>query len=159
MKERGFLTSGGLGTMGFGYGAALGAQAALGRETPVVMMTGDGSFHMNMNEACTAVSYNLPVVTVIFNNQVLGMVRQWQTAFYGKRYSSTDPHRQTNYVKVAEGFGLKGYHCENLEQLKATFAEALASHKPAWIECVINKDEKVLPMIPAGGTIEDMMMS
>ncbi len=159
VKERGFLTSGGLGTMGFGYGAALGAQAALGRETPVVMMTGDGSFHMNMNEACTAVSYNLPVVTVIFNNQVLGMVRQWQTAFYGKRYSSTDPHRQTNYVKVAEGFGLKGYHCENLEQFKVAFAEALASHKPAWIECVINKDEKVLPMIPAGGTIEDMMMS
>ena len=159
VKERGFLTSGGLGTMGFGYGAALGAQAALGRETPVVMMTGDGSFHMNMNEACTAVSYNLPVVTVIFNNQVLGMVRQWQTAFYGKRYSSTDPHRQTNYVKVAEGFGLKGYHCENLEQFKAAFAEALASHKPAWIECVINKDEKVLPMIPAGGTIEDRMMS
>lgn len=159
VKERGFLTSGGLGTMGFGYGAALGAQAALGRETPVVMMTGDGSFHMNMNEACTAVSYNLPVITVIFNNQVLGMVRQWQTAFYGKRYSSTDPHRQTNYVKVAEGFGLKGYHCENLEQFQAAFAEALASHKPAWIECVINKDEKVLPMIPAGGTIDDMMMS
>ena len=159
VKERGFLTSGGLGTMGFGYGAALGAQAALGRETPVVMMTGDGSFHMNMNEACTAVSYNLPVITVIFNNQVLGMVRQWQTAFYGKRYSSTDPHRQTNYVKVAEGFGLKGYHCENLEQFQTAFAEALASHKPAWIECVINKDEKVLPMIPAGGTIEDMMMS
>ena len=155
VKERGFLTSGGLGTMGFGYGAALGAQAALGRETPVVMMTGDGSFHMNMNEACTAVSYNLPVVTVIFNNQVLGMVRQWQTAFYGKRY----PHRHTDFVKLAEGFGLKGYHCENLVQFKAAFAEALASHKPAWIECVINKDEKVLPMIPAGGTIEDMMMS
>ena len=159
VKERGFLTSGGLGTMGFGYGAALGAQAALGRETPVVMMTGDGSFHMNMNEACTAVSYTRPVITVIFNTQVLGMVRQWQTAFYGKRYSSTDPHRQTNYVKVAEGFGLKGYHCENLEQFQTAFAEALASHKPAWIECVINKDEKVLPMIPAGGTIEDMMMS
>ena len=158
-KSRGFLTSGGLGTMGFGYGAAIGAQMALGRDARVVMLTGDGSFHMNMNEACTAVSYNLPVVTVIFNNQVLGMVRQWQTAFYGKRYSSTDPHRQTNYVKVAEGFGLKGYHCENLEQFKAAFAEALASHKPAWIECVINKDEKVLPMIPAGGTIEDMMMS
>ena len=158
-KSRGFITSGGLGTMGFGYGAAIGAQMGLGRSQRVVMFTGDGSFHMNLNEACTAVSYELPIITVIFNNQVLGMVRQWQTAFYGKRYSSTDPHRQTNYVKVAEGFGLKGYHCENLEQFQAAFAEALASHKPAWIECVINKDEKVLPMIPAGGTIEDMMMS
>ena len=158
-KSRGFITSGGLGTMGFGYGAAIGAQMGLGRSQRVVMFTGDGSFHMNLNEACTAVSYELPIITVIFNNQVLGMVRQWQTAFYGKRYSSTDPHRQTNYVKVAEGFGLKGYHCENLEQFQAAFAEALASHKPAWIECVINKDEKVLPMIPAGGTIDDMMMS
>ena len=158
-KSRGFITSGGLGTMGFGYGAAIGAQMGLGCSQRVVMFTGDGSFHMNLNEACTAVSYELPIITVIFNNQVLGMVRQWQTAFYGKRYSSTDPHRQTNYVKVAEGFGLKGYHCENLEQFQAAFAEALASHKPAWIECVINKDEKVLPMIPAGGTIDDMMMS
>ncbi len=159
VKDRKFLTSGGLGTMGFGYGAALGAQAALGRDQTVVMMTGDGSFHMNMNEACTAVSYDLPVITVIFNNQVLGMVRQWQTAFYGKRYSSTDPHRQTNYVKVAEGFGLKGYHCETVEEFRAAFTEALASKKPAWIECVIDKDEKVLPMIPAAGNVEDIMMS
>ncbi|MBQ8648341.1 MAG: biosynthetic-type acetolactate synthase large subunit [Oscillospiraceae bacterium] len=159
VKNRGFLTSGGLGTMGFGYGAALGAQAAVGRDTPVVMMTGDGSFHMNLNEACTAVSYDLPVITVIFNNQVLGMVRQWQTTFYGKRYSSTDPHRATDYVKLAEGFGLKGYHCETLTEFRAAFEEALASKKPAWIECRIAKDEKVLPMIPAGGTIEDMIMS
>lgn len=159
VKDRKFLTSGGLGTMGFGYGAALGAQAALGRDQTVVMMTGDGSFHMNMNEACTAVSYDLPVITIIFNNQVLGMVRQWQTAFYGKRYSSTDPHRKTDYVKVAEGFGLKGYHCETLDEFRAAFAEALASKKPAWIECVIDKDEKVLPMIPAAGNVEDIMMS
>ncbi len=159
VKDRKFLTSGGLGTMGFGYGAALGAQAALGRDQTVVMMTGDGSFHMNMNEACTAVSYDLPVITIIFNNQVLGMVRQWQTAFYGKRYSSTDPHRKTDYVKVAEGFGLKGYHCETLDEFRAAFTEALASKKPAWIECVIDKDEKVLPMIPAAGNVEDIMMS
>ena len=98
--------------MGFGYGASIGAQMALGRDQRVVMLTGDGSFHMNLNEACTAVSYDLPIITVIFNNQVLGMVRQWQTAFYGKRYSQTDPHRKTNFVKLAEGFGLKGYHCE-----------------------------------------------
>lgn len=159
VKSRGFITSGGLGTMGFGYGAALGAQAALGRDATVVMLTGDGSFHMNLNEACTAVSYDLPVITVIFNNQVLGMVRQWQTAFYGKRYSSTDPHRKTDYVQLAKGFGLKGYHCENLAQFQEAFAQALKEHKPAWIECVIDKDEKVLPMIPAGGTVEDLMMS
>ena len=158
VKERGFLTSGGLGTMGFGYGAALGAQAALGRETPVVMMTGDGSFHMNMNEACTAVSYNLPVITVIFNNQVLGMVRQWQTAFYGKRFSQTDPHRKTNFVKLAEGFGLKGYHCENLKEFQDAFADALRQKGPTWIECMINKDERVLPMIPPGGDINDIIM-
>ena len=159
VKDRAFLTSGGLGTMGFGYGAALGAQAALGRDQTVVMMTGDGSFHMNLNEACTAVSYDLPVITIIFNNQVLGMVRQWQTAFYGKRYSSTDPHRKTDYVKLAEGFGLKGYHCETVEEFRAAFAEALASKKPAWIECRIDKDEKVLPMIPAAGNVDDIMMS
>lgn len=159
VKSRSFITSGGLGTMGFGYGAAIGAQLAVGRDTPVIMLTGDGSFHMNLNEACTAVSYDLPIITVIFNNQVLGMVRQWQTIFYDRRYSSTDPHRKTDYVKLAEGFGLAGYHCEDLAQFKAALSEALASKKPAWIECMIDKDEKVLPMIPAGGTVEDLMMS
>ena len=157
-KSRGFITSGGLGTMGFGYGAAIGAQMALGRDQRVVMLTGDGSFHMNLNEACTAVSYNLPIITVIFNNQVLGMVRQWQTAFYGRRYSQTDPHRKTNFVKLAEGFGLKGYHCEDLAQFQAAFAEALKNEGPTWIECMIGKDEKVLPMIPGGGDIHDIMM-
>ena len=141
-KSRGFITSGGLGTMGFGYGAAIGAQMALGRDQRVVMLTGDGSFHMNLNEACTAVSYHLPIITVIFNNQVLGMVRQWQTSFYGK-----------------EGFGLKGYHCENLAQFQAAFAEALQNHDgPTWIECMIGKDEKVLPMIPGGGDINNIIM-
>ena len=157
-KSRGFLTSGGLGTMGFGYGAAIGAQMALGREQRVVMFTGDGSFHMNLNEACTAVSYELPIITVIFNNQVLGMVRQWQTAFYGKRFSQTDPHRKTNFVKLAEGFGLKGYHCENLAQFQEAFADALKQKGPTWIECMIDKDEKVLPMIPGGGDINDIIM-
>ncbi len=157
-KSRGFLTSGGLGTMGFGYGAAIGAQVGLGNENRVVMLTGDGSFHMNLNEACTAVSYELPLITVIFNNQVLGMVRQWQTSFYGKRYSSTDPCRKTNYVKLAEGFGLKGYHCETPAQFNAAFAEALESKTPVWIECVIAKDEKVLPMIPGGGDVTKIIM-
>ena len=154
---RQFLTSGGLGTMGFGYGAALGAQVAFPDRT-VVHITGDGSFHMNLNEACTAVSYDLPIITVIFNNQVLGMVRQWQTAFYGKRFSQTDPHRKTNFVKLAEGFGLKGYHCENLAQFQEAFADALKQKGPTWIECMIDKDEKVLPMIPGGGDINDIIM-
>ncbi|WP_367925935.1 biosynthetic-type acetolactate synthase large subunit [uncultured Ruthenibacterium sp.] len=157
VRPRSFLTSGGLGTMGFGYGAAIGAKLAVG-DRPVIHLTGDGSFHMNLNEACTAVSYELPIITVIFNNTVLGMVRQWQTAFYDKRYSSTDPHRKTNYVKLAEGFGAKGYHCESVEEFSAAFEQALKSKGPVWIECVIDKDEKVLPMIPAGGTIEDMIM-
>ena len=157
-KSRGFLTSGGLGTMGFGYGAAIGAQMALGRDARVVMLTGDGSFHMNLNEGCTAVSYELPIITVIFNNQVLGMVRQWQTAFYGKRFSQTDPHRKTDFVKLAEGFGLKGYRCTNLAEFQTAFAEALKNKGPTWIECMIDKDEKVLPMIPGGGDINDIIM-
>ena len=157
-KSRGFITSGGLGTMGFGYGAAIGAQVALGDDQRVVMFTGDGSFHMNLNEACTAVSYELPIITVIFNNSVLGMVRQWQTTFYGRRYSQTDPHRKTDFVKLAEGFGLKGYRCRNLPEFQAAFADAMKQKGPTWIECIIDKDEKVLPMIPGGGDINDIIM-
>ena len=157
-KSRGFLTSGGLGTMGFGYGAAIGAQMALGRDARVVMLTGDGSFHMNLNEACTAVSYGLPIITVIFNNQVLGMVRQWQTTFYEKRYSDTDPHRKTDFVKLAEGFGAKGYRAATPAEFKAAFADAMKQKGPSWIDCRIGKDEKVLPMIPGGGTVNDIIM-
>lgn len=157
-KSRGFLTSGGLGTMGFGYGAAIGAQMALGRDARVVMLTGDGSFHMNLNEACTAVSYDLPIITVIFNNQVLGMVRQWQTTFYEKRYSDTDPHRKTDFVKLAEGFGAKGYRAATPAEFKAAFADAMTQKGPSWIDCRIGKDEKVLPMIPGGGTVNDIIM-
>ncbi|WP_455765706.1 biosynthetic-type acetolactate synthase large subunit [Gemmiger formicilis] len=157
-KSRGFLTSGGLGTMGFGYGAAIGAQMALGKDARVVMLTGDGSFHMNLNEACTAVSYDLPIITVIFNNQVLGMVRQWQTTFYEKRYSDTDPHRKTDFVKLAEGFGAKGYRAATPAEFKAAFADAMKQKGPSWIDCRIGKDEKVLPMIPGGGTVNDIIM-
>ncbi len=159
VKPRHFLTSGGLGTMGYGYGAAIGAQIAKGKQQRVIHLTGDGSFHMNLNEAVTAVSYNLPIITVIFNNQVLGMVRQWQTLLYGKRYSSTDPQRKTNYVKLAEGFGAKGWHCETPQEFEAALKEALKNDGPSWIECVIEKDEKVLPMIPAGATIEDIILA
>ena len=157
-KSRGFLTSGGLGTMGFGYGAAIGAQMALGRNARIVMLTGDGSFHMNLNEGCTAVSYDLPIITVIFNNQVLGMVRQWQTTFYEKRYSDTDPHRKTDFVKLAEAFGAKGYRATTPAEFKAALADAMKQHGPSWIDCRIGKDEKVLPMIPGGGTIDDIIM-
>ena len=157
-KSRGFLTSGGLGTMGFGYGAAIGAQMALGRDARVVMLTGDGSFHMNLNEGCTAVSYDLPIITVIFNNQVLGMVRQWQTTFYEKRYSDTDPRRKTDFVKLAEAFGAKGYRATTPAEFKVAFTDAMKQQGPSWIDCRIGKDEKVLPMIPGGGTIEDIIM-
>ena len=157
-KSRGFLTSGGLGTMGFGYGAAIGAQMALGRDARVVMLTGDGSFHMNLNEGCTAVSYDLPIITVIFNNQVLGMVRQWQTTFYEKRYSDTDPHRKTDFVKLAEAFGAKGYRATTPAEFKVAFTDAMKQQGPSWIDCRIGKDEKVLPMIPGGGSINDIIM-
>lgn len=157
-KNRGFLTSAGLGTMGFAYGAAIGAQMALGRNQRVIMITGDGSFHMNLNEGCTAVSYHLPIVTVIFNNEVLGMVRQWQSSFYERRYSGTDPHRQTDFVKIAEGFGAKGYRAFTLAEFKKVLSEALKQDGPSWIDCRIGKDERVLPMIPGGGDIHDIIM-
>lgn len=157
-KSRGFLTSGGLGTMGFGYGAAIGAQMALGRDQRVIMLTGDGSFHMNLNEGCTAVSYHLPIITIIFNNSVLGMVRQWQTSFYEGRYSSTDPHRKTDFVKLAEGFGAKGYRATTPAEFREALADAMKQDGPSWIDCRIGKDERVLPMIPGGGDINDIIM-
>ncbi|MDV0444197.1 biosynthetic-type acetolactate synthase large subunit [Methanorbis rubei] len=153
---RSFLTSGGLGTMGFGYGAAIGAKIA-NPDRRVIHITGDGSFHMNLNEACTVVSYDLPIITVIVNNTVLGMVRQWQTTFYGGRYSSTSPNRKTDFAKVAEGFGLSGVCVRTPAEFEEVFTKALADNKPVWIECLIDKDEKVLPMIPAGGTVRDMI--
>lgn len=153
---RNFLTSGGLGTMGYGYGAAIGAQIAC-PEKRVVHITGDGSFHMNLNEACTAVSYGLPIITVIFDNRVLGMVRQWQTCFYGKRYSQTDPERKTDFAKVIEGFGGKGFRASNLAEFKAAYKQAQQEKGPVWIDCTILKDERVLPLIPAGKTIDDII--
>ena len=153
---RQFLTSGGLGTMGFGYGAALGAQVAFPERT-VVHITGDGSFHMNLNEICTAVSYNLPVITIIMNNRVLGNVRQWQTMFYGSRYSQTDPHRKTDYVKLADAFGARGFRVSNIAELREALREAVKRTGPVLIDAQIDKDERVLPMIPAGGTVDDLV--
>lgn len=152
-----FITSGGLGTMGFGYGAAIGAQ--IGRpDRRVIHITGDGSFHMNMNEACTAVSQNLPIITVIMNNQVLGMVYQWQTTFYKGRYSQTSPGRKSDFVKLAEGFGAKAFRADTPESFRDAFLKSLKETGPVWIECVLSRNEKVLPMIPSGGTVEDMII-
>ncbi len=149
---RGFLTSGGLGTMGFGYGAAIGAQVGR-RDKRVVHITSDGSFHMNMNEACTAVSNELPVITIIFDNQVLGMVYQWQTSFYNKHYFSTVAERKTDYIKVAEGFGAKGFRAETKAEFESVLREALDTGKPCWIVCPIDRNERVLPMIAGGETV------
>ena len=154
LRPRNFITSGGLGTMGYGYGAAIGAKMA-NPDVPVIHFTSDGSLHMNMNELCTAVSYNVPVITVILNNAVLGMVRQWQGVFYGQRYSSSEPERVTDYVKVAEAFGAKGYRCHTPAEFNAAIEAAMSEGGPVWIECVIDREEKVLPMIPAGGTVHD----
>lgn len=152
-----FLTSGGLGTMGFGYGAAIGAQMGC-PDNRVIHFTGDGSFHMNLNEACTAVSRGLPIITVIMNNQVLGMVYQWQTIFYDKRYSNTTPERKTDFVKLIEAFGGKGFRAETPEELTEAMDKALLEDGPVWIDCRISREERVLPMIPAGKSVENMII-
>ena len=157
-KPRTFLTSGGLGTMGFGYGTAIGAQVGE-PDKRVVHVTGDGSFHMNLQEMCTAVSNNLPVITVVVNNSVLGMVYQWQTSFYGKRYSNTDPHRKTDFVKLAEAFGAKGLRCDTLAGFEACMKEALATTDgPVLIDAHIDKTERVLPFIPGGETVRNVII-
>ena len=157
-KPRTFLTSGGLGTMGFGYGAAIGAQVGE-PDKRVVHVTGDGSFHMNLQEMCTAVSNNLPVITVVVNNSVLGMVYQWQTSFYGKRYSNTDPHRKTDFVKLEEAFGAKGLRCDTLAGFEACMKEALATTDgPVLIDAHIDKTERVLPFIPGGETVRNVII-
>lgn len=155
-KAKKFITSGGLGTMGFGYGAAIGAKIGC-PEDRVIHITGDGSFHMNFNEGCTAVSQNLPIITVIMNNRVLGMVYQWQTIFYGKRYSNTTPERKTDYVKLAEAMGAKGFRAETPEEFRQAFEKALKEDGPVWIECLISREERVLPMIPSGKSVDDMI--
>lgn len=152
-----FVTSGGLGTMGFGYGAAIGAQIG-NPDKRVIHFTGDGSFHMNLNEAATAVSQELPIITIIMNNRVLGMVYQWQTIFYGKRYSATTPDRKTDFPKLAEAFGAKGFSASNPAEFEDAFKKALQEKGPVWIDCAIATEERVLPMIPGGGTVEDMII-
>ncbi len=156
-RPRDFLTSGGLGTMGYGYGAAIGA--ACGRPgTKVVHVTGDGSFHMNLNEICTSVTHNLPITTVLFNNNALGMVYQWQKSFYEGRLSYTVPNRKTDFVLLAEAFGAKGVRCHTREELQRALEEAKQNDGPTVIECILSCEERVLPMIPAGKTIDDIIL-
>ena len=153
---RRFVSSGGLGTMGFGLGAAIGARVATGDTT--VLITGDGSFGMNLNELATAVSHGIPVVIVLVNNGVLGMVRQWQTLFFGKRYSNTVlSDRKTDFVKLAEAFGAKGVRVDSAEAFEKAFVDAVNSGETVVIDTLIDKDEFVLPMLPPGGSIDDII--
>lgn len=154
-KPRTFLTSGGLGTMGYGLGAAIGARAATGRRT--VLVTGDGSFGMNLNELATAVSQDTPVIVVIMNNGVLGMVRQWQTLFFDKHYSNTTLNRKTDFVKLAEAFGAEGARAQTVEELEKALDTAFASDKTFVIDCAVYCNEFVLPMLPPGGSIDNII--
>lgn len=157
-QPRTFLTSGGLGTMGFGMGAAIGAQTAHPEER-VTLVTGDGSFHMNCNELVTLKSYRLPVVVLIMNNSVLGMVRQWQKLFYGNRFSETDPHRATDFAALAKAYGVEGMTVTRQQDVVPALEKAYSLNAPAVIDCHISPDENVLPMIPPGKTPEDMILT
>ena len=158
-KPRTLLTSGGLGTMGYGLGASLGAKMACGDmghpDTPVFNIAGDGCFRMNMNEIATATRYNIPIIQVVVNNHVLGMVRQWQKLFYGKRYSHTVLNDAVDFVKLAEAMGAKAYRVTRQEDLKPVLEEAIALQAPVLIECQINCDDKVYPMVSPGAPIQD----
>jgi acetolactate synthase-1/2/3 large subunit len=158
MKARTLLSSCGLGAMGYGLGAAVGGCVGAGGKK-TVLWTGDGSFGMNLIELTTAVSQKLPIVVIVMNNGVLGMVRQWQCRFYGERYSQTTLNRATDFVKIAEGFGARGCRAQSLEELKSILDDHFNSPTPVVIDCVIDKDERVLPMIPPGGSINDIIVN
>ena len=152
---RRFVSSGGLGTMGFGLGAAIGAYVA--SKDPVLLVTGDGSFGMNLNELATAVTYNYPIVILLVNNGVLGMVRQWQTLFFGGRYSNTVLNRKTDFVALAKAFGADGTTANTPEELKNALETAFKANKPFVIDAKIDRDEFVLPMLPPGGSLDDII--
>lgn len=154
---RTFLTSGGLGTMGYGMGASIGAYMGCSGKK-VFLVTGDGSFHMNMNEMVTLKSYNIPVIIMVFNNTVLGMVRQWQKLFYERRFSSTDPHRATDFVAAAKAFGIEGFAVSRSEEIKPTLEKAMKLNAPVLIDFRISPDANVLPMIPPGKDVDDMIL-
>lgn len=153
-KPRTFLTSGGLGTMGYGLGAALGAKS--GRKDKVVVnIAGDGCFRMNMNEIATAVRHNIPVIQVVINNHVLGMVRQWQNLFYGQRYSATVLNDAVDFVKLAEAMGAEGIRATTQEEFKSAFEKAMNLGRPVVIDCQIDSDDKVWPMVAPGAAISE----
>lgn len=156
-KPRTFLSSGGLGTMGYGLGASIGAQVAL-PDRQVFNISGDGCFHMNCNELSTAVKYNIPIIVVVLNNQVLGMVRQWQSLFYDKRFSSTTLEKATDIVKLAEAFGATGFNITKNEEVEEVLKKAIKIKGPVVINCEIDRDEMVLPIVPPGQNIEDLIM-
>ncbi|MBO4609155.1 MAG: biosynthetic-type acetolactate synthase large subunit [Lachnospiraceae bacterium] len=154
-SPRTFLSSGGLGTMGYGLGACIGAQ--VGRPDEIcVNIAGDGCFRMNMNELATASRYNIPVIEIVINNHVLGMVRQWQTLFYGKRYSQTVLNDAVDFCKVAEGLGCKAIKVTKKEEVAKALEEAIAAKAPVLIECIIPEDDKVFPMVPAGAPLSEV---
>ena len=153
-QPRTLLTSGGLGTMGYGLGAAIGAKMGC-RDKTVINIAGDGCFRMNMNEIATATRYNIPVVEVIVNNHVLGMVRQWQTLFYGKRYSQTILNDSVDFVKIAEAMGARAYRVTQKEELEPVLREATSLNIPVVIDCQISCDDKVFPMVSPGAPIAD----
>ena len=154
-KPRTLITSGGLGTMGYGLGAALGAKMGCMDKT-VINVAGDGCFRMNMNEIATATRYNIPIIQVVLNNHVLGMVRQWQTLFYGKRYSHTVLNDQVDFVKIAEGMGAKAYRVTGKEEFETVLKEAIDLNVPVVIDCQIHCDDKVFPMVSPGAPIQDV---
>ena len=153
-KPRALLTSGGLGTMGYGLGAAIGAKVGC-KDKTVINIAGDGCFRMNMNEVATATRYNIPVIEIIFNNHVLGMVRQWQDLFYGKRYSATVLDDCVDFVKVSEGMGAKGYRVQTIEEFEAALKDAMALNIPCVIDCLIDREDKVFPMVSPGAAISE----
>ena len=154
-QPRTFLSSGGLGTMGYGLGACIGAQ--LGQPDKVcINIAGDGCFRMNMNELATASRYNIPIIQVVINNHVLGMVRQWQTLFYGKRYSQTILSDKVDFCKVAEGLGCAAIRVTTREEVEPAIEKAIALNGPVLIECMIHEDDKVFPMVPAGAPISEV---
>lgn len=157
-EPRTFITSGGLGTMGFGLGAAIGAQMAK-PESRVVHITGDGSFRMNCNEMATVSANKLPIISILFKNNVLGMVRQWQKLFFDKRYSATTLPDVVDYEKLAEAYGLKGYSVNTLEGLRQALRVAIESKSGNLIVCDINSDDDVFPIVPPGNAISDQVMS
>jgi acetolactate synthase-1/2/3 large subunit len=155
-KPRMWLSSGGLGTMGYGFPAAIGAKVAHPEKT-VFSISGDGSIQMNIQELGTAVENNIPVKVAILNNRYLGMVRQWQELFYGERYSSTDLGSTPDFVKLAEAYGAVGLRAEKPSEVTAVLKEALKSKKPVFMDFVIDRYEKVFPMVPAGASINEMI--